>query len=84
MYSIFISLLVYSNFQIDRGSFIFDLAIIGFATIRLVPYISTGYKEMTSIKQNLDSYKNLENFSFDKKLNFKKKIILSIFQINLS
>ena len=87
MYSILIALLIYSNFQINKGSYIFDLSIIGFATIRLVPYIASAYKEITSIRQNLDSYRNLENFSFDKSLktkkiknkiiNFKKKIELN-------
>ena len=85
MYSILIVLLVFSNFQINKGSYIFDLSIIGFATIRLIPYISSAYRELTSIKQNLNSYKNLENFSFNKDLknnnnkflSFKKKIELN-------
>ncbi len=72
MYSILIGLLIYSNFQLNKESLLFDFAIIGFATIRLVPYISSGYKEITAIKQNLDSYKNLENFKFDKNIKIKK------------
>jgi ATP-binding cassette, subfamily B, bacterial PglK len=66
MYSILIYLLIYSNFQLNKGSFVFDLSIIGFATIRLVPYISSAYIEITTIKQNLNVYKNLESFKFDK------------------
>ena len=85
MYSILIALLIFSNFQINKGSYIFDLSIIGFATIRLIPYISSAYRELTSIRQNLNSYKNLENFSFNKDsknnnnkfLSFKKKIELN-------
>jgi len=66
MYSILIYLLIYSNFQLNKGSFVFDLSIIGFATIRLVPYISSAYIEITTIKQNLNVYKNLESFKFDR------------------
>ena len=66
MYSILIFLLIYSNFQLNKGSFVFDLSIIGFATIRLVPYISSAYIEITTIKQNLNVYKNLESFKFDR------------------
>lgn len=86
MYSILIGLLIYSNFQLNKGSFIFDLSIIGFATIRLVPYISSAYIEITSMRQNLNAYKNLENFKFDsdhkitkiknKIVNFKNKFEL--------
>ena len=86
MYSILIALLIYSNFQLNKGSFIFDLSIIGFATIRLVPYISSAYIEITSMRQNLNAYKNLENFKFDsdhkitkiknKIVNFKNKFEL--------
>jgi len=66
MYSILIYLLIYSNFQLNKGSFVFDLSIIGFATIRLVPYISSAFLEITTIKQNLNVYKNLESFKFDR------------------
>ena len=86
MYSILICLLIYSNFQLNKGNLIFDLSIIGFATIRLVPYISSAYIEITSIKQNLNAYKNLERFKFDadrkitkiknKTVNFKNKFEL--------
>ena len=85
MYSILIGLLIYSNFQLNKGSFIFDLSIIGFATIRLVPYISSAYIEITSMRQNLNAYKNLENFKFDSDHKITKlKTKLLILKINLS
>ena len=75
MYSILVILLIFSNFQINKGSYIFDLSIMDLL-LRLIPYISSVYRELTSIKQNLNSYKNLENFSLIK----TQKIII----INLS